>query len=179
MEKLEAKISVEKLEKFNSMDLEDICDATIDTMKETVGFDIGTQKTKHYQRPNLISYWEGVLLVPERTLIVGRLDGVIAGAAQLVSASPSNQTSSFACLIDNHFVAPWARGHSMSNLLLDFAEEEAKKQNFSIVRLSVRETRKAAISVFEKRGYVRWGVLPEYEIDKGEIVAGYFYYKEL
>ncbi len=176
---MQPKIRVEKLEKFNSMDIEDICDATIDTMKETSGFNIGTQSITPVQRSQIMAYWEGVLLVPERILFVGRLDGVIAGAAQLVKPSPNNQISLFACNIDNHFVAPWARGHGISNLLLDHIETEARLLGYSIIKLSVRETRQAAISVFEKRNYVRWGILPKYEVDKGEIVSGYFYYKEL
>ena len=34
-------------------------------------------------RQVLENYWKGVLLVPERRLVVGRLDGIIAGSAQL------------------------------------------------------------------------------------------------
>ncbi len=37
------------------------------------------------------TYWRGVLLVPERTLFVGRLDGVIAGSAQLVRPPRNNE----------------------------------------------------------------------------------------
>ena len=176
---MKAKISVEKLKKFNVMDLEDICDATVDTMKETVGFNIGTQNIKEQQRDQIIKYWQGALLVPERSVFVGRLDGVIAGAVQLVKPSAGNHTSMFSCNLDNHFVAPWARGFGLSNAMLESAEIEARKLGFSIIRLSIRETSEAAIKVFEKRGYIRWGILPKYEIDQDRIVAGYFYYKEL
>jgi ribosomal protein S18 acetylase RimI-like enzyme len=176
---LETKTSVEILQKLNSIDIEDICDATVDTMKETLGFNIGTQSIQAMNREAITSYWEGVLLVPERVLIVGRLDGTIAGTLQIVKPSASNHTSSFSCSIDNHFVAPWARGHGLSNLMLERSELEAKRLGYSTVKISVRETRDAAIKVFEKRGYIKWGVLPKYELDQGKIVAGYFYYKEL
>lgn len=172
-------ISVEKIKTLNAMDLEDLCDATIATMKETSGFNVGTQTLDPIEKARIASYWEGVLMVPERTLFVGRLDGVVSGSVQLLSPSPSNQTSKFSCSVDNYFVAPWARGHGMSDILLEQVEAEAKINGLSIIKLSVRETRSAAITVFEKRGYIRWGVLPKYELDQGRIVAGYFYYKDL
>ena len=66
-----AKIKVERLRKFNPLDLEDICDATIDTMSETSGFNIGTQNISVEQRLQINAYWQCVLLVPERVLFVG------------------------------------------------------------------------------------------------------------
>jgi ribosomal protein S18 acetylase RimI-like enzyme len=173
------KIEAQTIVTLNALELEDLCDATIATMQETSGFTIGTQSIDPIEKAKIMSYWEGVLLIPERILIVGRFDGAIAGSVQVIIPSPNNHTSKFACSIDNHFVAPWARGHGLSNLLLECAEEEAKKRSLSVIKLSVRETRTAAIRVFEKRGYIKWGVLPKYEFDKGKVVAGYFYYKEL
>lgn len=176
---MKAKIEVKKVTSLNSMDLSDLADATIATMNETLGFNVGTSNINSIERSKISFYWEGVLLVPERLLFVAKLDGVIAGSVQLVLPSPSNQTSAFSANIDNHFVAPWARGHGLSNLLMEHAEAEAKKHGISILKLSVRETREAAIKVFEKRGFVQWGKLPKYELDQGKIVAGKFYYKEL
>jgi ribosomal protein S18 acetylase RimI-like enzyme len=173
------KLQVSKIKNWNQMDIEDICDATIDTMKETMGFNIGTHDSTHAQRSSIISYWEGVVLVPERVLFVGRLDGTISGALQLLKPAPSNQTSSFSCSIDNLFVASWARGMGLSNLLLEAAEKEAKDLGFSLIKLSVRENRQSAIELFERRGYKKWGVLPKYEVNQGNIVAGFFYYKEI
>lgn len=172
-------IGVERATKLNDMDLNDLCDATIDTMRETLGFNIGTKTIKHMEKAQIQSYWEGALLVPEIELFVGRLEGTVAGSLQLIKPSVSNQTSAFCCRIKNHFVAPWARGHGLSTMLLQRAEEEAKMLGYSLIRLSVRETRQSAINAFEKNGYIRWGVLPKYELDQGKIVAGYFYYKEI
>lgn len=173
------KIEAMLVKSLNEMELEDLCDTTVETMRDTSGFNIGTQAIDPIEKAKLMSYWEGVLLVPERRLIIGRLDGTIAGSVQIIIPSPNNHTSQFACSIDNHFVAPWARGYGLSNLLLEHAEIEAKKLGISVVKLSVRETRPAAIAVFEKRDYIKWGVLPKYELDQGKIVAGYFYYKEI
>lgn len=176
----DATLSVERQKAFNPLDLEDLCDASMETMKETMGFTLGkyTGESK-INKDKMQRYWEGVMLVPELVLIIGRLDGTISGSLQIAKPSPSNISASFSCTIENHFVAPWARGYGLSNLMLDFAEQEAKKLGFTIIKLSVRETRERAIKVYEKRGYKRWGTLPKYEYDQGKIVKGYFYYKEL
>ncbi len=175
----ESKIEAALVKTLNEMELEDLCDTTVETIRDTNGFNVGTQTIDPIEKSKLMSYWEGVLLVPERKLIVGTLDGTIAGSIQIVLPSPSNHISAFACSIDNHFVAPWARGYGLSNLLLECAEKEAKNLGLSIIKLSVRETRPAAIAVFEKRNYIKWGILPKYELDQEQIVAGYFYYKEI
>lgn len=176
----EFELSVEKITSFTPLDLEDLCDASVETMKETMGFTLGqyTGESK-LNKDKMQRYWEGVVLVPELILIVGKLDGTISGSLQIVKPSLSNISSTFSCTIENHFVAPWARGYGLSNLMLDMAEKEAKKLGFDIIKLSVRETRDRAIQVYEKRGYKKWGVLPKYEIDNGKVVKGFFYYKQL
>lgn len=176
---MKPKTEVIKVNQLNSMDLADLADATIATMNETLGFNLGNSNFNPIERAKISFYWEGVILVPERILFVAKLDGIIAGSVQLVLPAPSNQTSAFSASIDNHFVAPWARGHGLSNLLMEHVEAEAKKCGISILKISVRESREAAIKVFEKRGFVLWGTLPKYELDQGKIVAGKFYYKEL
>lgn len=172
-------IKVFKAKTLNDMDMHDLCDATVDTMNETSGFNVGSQQIISEERSRIQSYWEGVLMVPERILFLGRFEGIVAGSIQLLTPSPSNQISPFAASIDNFFVAPWARGNGLSELLLQEAEKEAAMLGISVLKISVRQTRKAAIKVIEKRNYTQWGLLPKYELDKGEIVPGLFYYKEI
>ena len=174
------KLSVEKPKSINPVDLEDLCDASMETMKDTMGFTLGNYTgASKINKDKMQTYWEGVMLVPEIILILGRLDGTISGSLQLVRPPQSNISASFSCTIENHFVAPWARGYGLSNMMLDYAEQVAKENGFTLIKLSVRETRERAIKVYEKRGYKRWGVLPKYELDHGKIVKGFFYYKEL
>ncbi|MDF3046971.1 MAG: family N-acetyltransferase [Candidatus Midichloriaceae bacterium] len=173
------KIEAIVVKSLNPVEMEDLCDSTMKTMRSTTGFNVGNQHIQYMEKAKLMSYWEGVLLIPERMLIVGKLDGTIAGSIQVIMPSPSNQTSKFACAIDNYFLAPWARGYKLSDLLIETAEQEIMKLGLSIIKLSVRETRTAAIKVFERHNYIKWGVLPKYEIDQDKVVAGYFYYKEL
>ena len=81
------KITVEHLTQYSGTDLDDLCEATESAIVEGGGF--GWLKVP--ARQVLENYWKGVLLVPERRLVVGRLDGVIAGSAQLSRASNTSE----------------------------------------------------------------------------------------
>lgn len=127
----------------------------------------------------LEQYFRGVLLVPERVLVVGRLDGVICGAAQLLRPSRNNEAQSFAASIMHHFVAPYARGHDLARLILQRAEDHARSLGYHVLNLDVRETQTAAIALYEKAGFTRWGTHPAYARVKGATIQGHYYYKYL
>lgn len=165
----------ERIQEFRYADLTELVQATEDAIRDGIGFNWMVPPGKDV----LETYWKGVLVVPERVLFVGRLDGTIAGSVQLVKPGPSKETSSFAASIEAHFVAPWARGHGIAKLLLEAAEREARSLGYSVLRLSVRETQEAALSLYEENGYVCWGVLPTYEFVNAKMIAGRFYYKNL
>ncbi len=174
------KVCVERLDELKGADLIDICTATEDTIKDDAySFTIGLNRTHCPPRERLENYWKGVVIVPERTLIVGRLDGAIASSIQLLKPAPSNQTAMFSGNVDHHFVAPWARGHGLAKRLLQVAEEEARKEGLSILRLSVRANLESAVTLYENAGYKRWGELDKYEMVDGKMFAGFFYYKDL
>jgi ribosomal protein S18 acetylase RimI-like enzyme len=168
-------IKVEHVREFKPADLEDLCQATKDAIREGIGFNWITPPSTDV----LESYWKGMLVVPERELFVGRLDGTVAAAVQLHKPPPSKQLTKFCAQIMNHFVAPWARGHGLAKALLMAAEEEAKKLQFSVITLHVRETQEAAIKLYEEAGYIRWGILPYYEFVNEKMVAGHHFYKNL
>lgn len=174
-----ATAKVERIKEFTGSDLEDLCEATEKTIVNDMGFSIGLGWLEPPGRQKLESYWKGLLLVPERVLLAGRLDGVIAGSIQLIKPAPSNQTATFAATAKAHFVAPWARGHGLAKMLLAAAEEEARKLDYKILKFEVRATQNAAISLYESMGYKKWGVLDKYEFVHGQYVAGFFYYKDL
>lgn len=166
---------VERLTEFRHADLTEIVQATEDAIREGIGFNWVVPPGKDV----LETYWKGVLVVPERVLFAGRIDGTIAASIQLVKPGPSKETSSFAAQIEAHFVAPWARGHGLAKHLLEAAEREARAQGFSVLKLSVRETQDAAIKLYEENGYIAWGTLPCYEFESARMIAGRFYYKNL
>ena len=172
-------IKIELLEKLNPLDLVDLCDATEATMIDTYGFSVGSSQWQPPLRREIESYFKGVMLVPERQLIVGRLDNTIAGSLQLVTPSLFNKTSDFAVSLDNHFVAPWARNLGMARALLEFAEKHVSSKGYKLIKLSVRSNREAAVTLYEKCGYKKWGTLDKYENIANNMVSGYFYYKDL
>lgn len=165
----------ERLTAVNQADTASLCEATEDAIREGIGFNWIAAPAREV----LESYWKGVIVVPARELFVGRLDGVIAGAIQLVKPPASKQSQAFSARITNHFVAPWARGHGLAVELLTLAEREAQREGFRVVTLEVRETQQRAIEIYESHGYQRWGELPYYEMVNGRMLSGYFYYKTL
>ncbi len=168
-------IRVGRLKAFTLDDVHNLCKATEDAIADGIGFNWLTPPPLE----TLQAYWKGVLMVPERVLIGAWLDGSLCGAIQLVKPSRSKETSYFAANIEAHFVAPWARGHGMAIRLLEQAEREAILEGFSVVRLSVRETQEAAITLYEEHGYLKWGVLPAHEFVAGRMLAGHYFYKNL
>lgn len=168
-------IRIERITEFRHADLTELVQATEDAIRDGIGFNWLLPPGKDV----LETYWKGVLVVPERVLFVGRLDGTLAGSIQLVKPGPSKETSSFAANVEAHFVAPWGRGHGMARALLEAAEREARAQGFSVLRLSVRATQEAAIKLYEENKYICWGTLPAYEFVNAKMIAGRFYYRNL
>lgn len=174
-----ANIKVELIEEFKGTDLSDLCDAAEATLTDSEGFTIGFSRDGALVREQLESYWKGILLVPDRRLIVGRLDGMIAASIQYVKPSATNHTSSFAASVENHFVAPWARGHGLARALLRAVERKARSEGIKLLKLSVRANLTAAVNLYEGMEYKHWGTLEKYEMIDGEMLAGCFYCKDL
>lgn len=168
-------IRVDLVDRLNTADLNDICDAAEAAIRDGGGF--GWLSPPDHDV--LEAYWRGVILIPERHLLVGRLDGVIAGSCQILVPTRNNEAQSFACNLTTNFVAPWARGHGLSAKLIEAAEEHARIMGFQVLNLDVRETQIAAIRLYERLGYVRFGSHPHYARVAGRDVAGHFYYKTL
>jgi len=168
-------VEVEHVTELNRLDLDDLCDATDAAIVDGNGFGwLHPQPREQMQR-----YWKGVLLVPERELWVGRLDGTIAASAQLQKPPGNNEAQAHCAQLTTHFVAPWARGHGLAAMLLGATEKHVKGCGLTHMRLDVRKTQTRAIELYESNGYVRWGELPSYAKVGSELVPGYFYVKEL
>ena len=75
--------------------------------------------------------------------------------------------------------SPWARGHGLAKVLLEAAEKGAREAGLSVMRLDVRATQTRAIALYEGCHYRRWGTLQKYHMVDGQLVAGYFYVKDL
>ena len=149
-------------------DLDDLCDAAETAILDGGGF--GWLKPP--PRNLMERFWKGVLLVPERELWVGRLDGRIAGSAQLVSPPRNNEVQARIAVITMNFVAPWARRRGIGRELLQAAERSAHRRGFWFINLDVRETQTAAIALCESLGYHHWGTNPNYAVVDGRVRPG-------
>jgi ribosomal protein S18 acetylase RimI-like enzyme len=170
-----AKISAERVTKLSERELDDLCDATADAIEDGGGFGWIKPPPRHL----LESYWRGVLLVPERLLFVGRLDGTIAGSAQIQRPPRNNEAQAHSCWLTTSFVAPWARGHGLAHLITETIELAAREAGYLTLNLDVRETQTRAIEIYRSRGYVHWGSNPRYARVDGQFIAGLYFYKVL
>lgn len=166
---------VERLTQYAGTDLDDLCEATESAIVEGGGF--GWVKVP--PRQVLENYWKGVLLVPERQLVVGRLDGVIAGSVQLSRAPRNNEAQAFAGIVTAAFVAPWARGRGIGHAIVTEIEALGRELGLVVLNLDLRDTQRAAIRLYESLGYRRWGTHPCYAQVEGRIIPGHYYYKRI
>ncbi len=167
--------SVEQLTALSRQDLDDLCDATEAAITNGNGFGWLLPP----QRRVLEGFWRGVLMVPGRDLMVGRLDGTIAASAQFIRPTANQEARAFAATISTHFVVSWARGHGLARRLMDALEETARAEDFAVLNLDVRESQTAAMQLYESCGFECWGVAPYYARVDDRMIAGHYYVKQL
>ncbi len=168
-------LAVERAEMLADDDLQALCEAADAAIIDGGGFGW----IEPPGRMALESYFRGLLLVPERQLFIGRLDGIIVGSAQLVRPPRNNEAQAFAASLMHSFVAPYARGHGLARLITRRVEEAARAMGYMMLNLDVRETQEAAIKLYEGAGYQRWGEHPAYARVNGKTIRGLFYCKRL
>jgi hypothetical protein len=166
---------VEHVQELDDNDLAALCEATDAAIIDGGGFGWINPPG----RRALESYYRGILLVPERELIVARMDGTIVGSAHLVKPPRNNEAQAFAAHLMHAFVAPYARGHGLARMLTEGVEARARELGYHVLNLDVRETQAAAIHMYETLGFERWGVHPDYAMVRGKVVQGYYYSKRL
>ena len=175
MKNTQSLLNVSIIETFKSGELQELCQSTEEAILSGIGF----SWINPPPRRQLENYWKGVLVVPFRCLLIGTLDGVVAGSLQLVFPVRSNEASSFSANIDTHFVAPWARGFGLAKAMIDVAEIRALELSSNFIQLDVRETQEAAIRLFEAKGYKKWGTNPYYAFINGKNLKGHYFFKKL
>lgn len=171
---LASNVSVEIMDKKpTSGDLSDLCDATEAAIKDGGGFGWVDPPV----REKLEAYWKGVILIPDKYVFVGRLDGVIAASAQLHFHPANNEAQSFAGVIAGTFVAPWARGYGLGTGLIQKIEKLALEKRLKLLRLDLRETQINAIHLFERLEYKKWAENDFYACVEDKFVKGFYYQK--
>ena len=175
IESSKAKISAINVNKLNIIDLQELCEAT----EEAIQADGGFGWVKPPPRKKLEDFWKGVVLIPERILIIGKLDNIVAGSVQLIKPARNNEAQSHLCTLSTFFLASWARGYGLAKILFEKAENEAKSQGFRVITLEVRETQSRAIQIYEQAGFIKCGINPKSALVNQKYISGYYYYKEL
>jgi ribosomal protein S18 acetylase RimI-like enzyme len=162
-------------EPLTPADLNDLCDATALAIEAGGGFG-----WVHVPDRNVLErFWQGVLVMPARSLFVARLDGVICGSAQIIKPPKNNEAQAHAVTLTSLFIAPWARGQGLSRRLLDLVERTALKDGYKVINLDLRDTQQAAIKLYESKGYQLFAQHPCYAVVDGVFIAGRYYYKLL
>lgn len=168
-------VEIEELNEFREGDLQDLCDATEAAIVSGGGF--GWLESP--SRDTLEAYWRGIMMIPQKHLFVGRLDGVIGGSLQLSRRPGNNEAQALVGTFTTNFVAPWARGHGIATGLIVKAEATAKELGLKVLTLDVRNTQEAAIKLYDNLGYKCWGVNARYAFIDDEWVGGLYYNKDL
>ncbi len=168
-------IAVERLAELSDDDGHALCEATTAAILDGGGFGW----VHPPGRAVLERYFQGLLLVPERILFAGRLDGTIVGAAQLVRPARHMESQAMAASLAHLHVAPYARGHGVGRALALEVEACARAYGYQVLNLDVRETQAPAIRLVDRLGYERWGQHPCYARVDGRTVGGFFYFKKL
>ena len=168
-------VKAELCKNLSKIDLQELCDATEEAILAGGGFGwISPPQLKTLQ-----NYWKGVLLIPERILIIGKLDNIVAGSAQLIKPAKNNEAQAHSCILSTFFFAPWARGFGLAKAVFEKTELKAKQEGFKVINLEVRETQLRAIQLYEQAGYIKYGVNPKSVYIEGKFLTGYYYFKEL
>ena len=127
---------VEHVDELDDSDLAALCEATDAAIIDGGGFGWVDPPG----RRALESYYRGILLVPERELLVVRMDGEIVGSAHLVKPPRNNEAQAFAAQLMHAFVAPYARGHGLARMLTEGVENRARELGYHVLNLDVRDS---------------------------------------
>ena len=168
-------INAAKVVSLTNIDLQELCEAT----DEAILADGGFGWVNPPPRKKLEDFWKGVVLIPERILIIGKLDNIVAGSVQLIKPTRNNEAQAHLCKLSTFFLASWARGYGLARALFEKVENEAKSQDFKVITLEVRETQTRAIQIYEQAGFIKCGVNPKSALVENRYISGYYYYKEL
>ncbi|MCP5382945.1 MAG: GNAT family N-acetyltransferase [Kordiimonadaceae bacterium] len=169
------RLSVEEVKSLDNVDILELCETTRVAILTHEGFNWLTPPPEK----TLESFWKGVFLIPERTLIIARMDGQIAGCCQLVRPPKNNEAGAFRGTIETFFLAPWARGHNLAKTMLQKAEDVAREKGCRTLECHMASDQQAAIAICEWIGMDRWGIKERYARINDVFVSGYYYSKNL
>jgi len=108
-----------------------------------------------YPTPWSREHFEHELAAPHSSPFVAEQNGMIAGYVCLMSLFEEAQILDIA-------VAPERRGRGVARLLMDHAITVAREKEAELLALEVRASNVAAITLYERCGFVRTGIRSKY-----------------
>jgi ribosomal-protein-alanine N-acetyltransferase len=102
---------------------------------------------------------------PSMTLVVALVDDASAAPVLVGAATIERRRGSRSARLSSIAVSPARAGLGLGGRLLDAAEAEARRHGCTRLRLEVRADNGAGIRLYERRGYVRFAVRPDYYED--------------
>lgn len=108
-----------------------------------------------YPTPWRLEHFRHELAAPHSFPFVAESNGMIAGYVCLMSLFEEGQ-------ILNVAVAPEQRGRGVARLLMDHAISVAREKGAELLALEVRASNIAAITLYERCGFVRTGIRSKY-----------------
>ncbi len=133
-----------------------------------------------YTPQDALSYWQGVAEAVSEggtVLIAAEKDGEILGTVQLGIGTMPNQPHR--ADLKKLLVHRKARGLGLARLLMDAADAEARRHGRHVLVLDTA-TGSPAESIYERLGWQRVGVIPQYALmPDGSYCGSTFFYKSL
>lgn len=112
-----------------------------------------------------------------RVLLAARVDGLIAGSAQIARAAAEN--GAHRAEVRRLAVRGDLRGHGIGRELLEATVDVARKLDVRLLWLTTHAD-SGSDRFYERCGWTRMGVMPAYAVrPDGTLAANVFYYREL
>jgi hypothetical protein len=160
-------LTVELATDIHEHDLADLCEATNAAIIEGGGFGWVQQQ----DRAALARHFRGVLMVPERTLFLARIDGVVVGSAQLVRLPKNNEAQAFA----RSSPMPTSRPTPAASAWRALVQRARSTRRAGHPVLEPRRAglgSASSITLCERLGYTSWGTHPAYARVEGRTGRG-------
>lgn len=166
-----------ELEQIKALDNDDDLNAICESLEAAILSGYHCRWVKAPPRHLLESYIKGSLLVPEKTLFTGRIDGHIVSFCEVGTPMKEEEASNIAAAISIFAVAPYALNIGISRRLLYKIEQTITQLGFPIINVEIDESQKKLFQFYLENGYHHWATHPYYRKINGQIIRGYFLYK--
>jgi GNAT superfamily N-acetyltransferase len=155
-------------------------DALVELLRDSVDNGASVGFLPPLEEAEARAYWEGVvaeLTSASRSLALARVDGRVAGTAQLVEAGKAN--ARHRAEVSKVLVHSAFRRQGLGATLMRALEERAREQGKSTLVLDTLEGAPSE-QLYQSLGWIRVGAIPQYaQVADGTLRSTVIYYKLL